>query len=158
MELLNLERGVDEASIKEEMKRFIEESCMTSEEITLVNDMSITSFATSDLARRMREASKRNQLFREQPFVLGRPACEVNEEYPKEELILIQGIIDVYFEESDGLVVADYKTDRVNKERELVERYSVQLDYYAKALCQLTGKTVKQKIIYSFALNKEIVL
>ncbi|MDD3413206.1 MAG: helicase-exonuclease AddAB subunit AddA [Lachnospiraceae bacterium] len=158
MELLELEKCVDEVSVKEEMKRFVEESRMTAEESAMVNGLAITSFVNSDLARRMREASKRNQLFREQPFVLGRPACEVKEEYPKEEVILIQGIIDVYFEEADGLVVADYKTDRVNHEQELVERYSVQLDYYAKALCQLTGKKVKEKIIYSFALKKEIVL
>ena len=58
-------------------------------------------------------------------------------------------------------MIVDYKTDRVMKgkagEKELVKRYAIQLDYYAKALAQLTGKNVKEKIIYSFALEKEIV-
>ena len=70
----------------------------------------------------------------------------------------MQGIIDVYFEEEDGLVVLDYKTDRVSDEKELVNKYHAQLDYYAKALEQLTEKKVKEKLIYSFALGKEIRL
>ena len=74
---------------------------------------------------------------------------------------LIQGIIDLCFEEDGELVIVDYKTDRVMKgkagEKELVKRYAIQLDYYAKALEQLTGKTVKEKIVYSFTLGKEIM-
>ena len=70
----------------------------------------------------------------------------------------MQGIIDVYFEEEDGLVVLDYKTDRVSDEKELVDKYHAQLDYYAKALEQLTEKKVKEKLIYSFTLGKEIRL
>ena len=72
--------------------------------------------------------------------------------------MLIQGSIDVYFEEDGELVVADYKTDAVTQAEELVNRYRVQLDYYARALEQLTRKRVKEKIIYSFALQKEIAL
>ena len=35
----------------------------------------------------------------------------------------MQGIIDVYFEEEDGLVVLDYKTDQVKSRKELAEKY-----------------------------------
>ena len=69
---------------------------------------------------------------------------------------MVQGIIDVYFEEQDGLVLLDYKTDKVLCEQELVNRYHAQLNYYAEALSRLTGKKVKQKLIYSFALQSEI--
>ena len=55
-------------------------------------------------------------------------------------------------------MVADNKTDAVTQAEELVNRYRVQLDYYARALEQLTRKRVKEKIIYSFALQKEILL
>ena len=72
--------------------------------------------------------------------------------------MLIQGIIDVFFEEEDYIVVADYKTDRVETAEELIRRYQVQLDYYAQALERLTGKSVKEKLIYSFALSREIRL
>lgn len=72
--------------------------------------------------------------------------------------MLIQGVIDVYFEENGELIVADYKTDRVEDGKELVEKYRKQLEYYARALEQLTGKRVKEKIIYSFRLHEEIML
>ena len=109
-------------------------------------------------ARRMAAAEKKGCLYREQPFVLGLPAEELNEKFPSDELVLIQGIIDVYFEEDGEIVVADYKTDRVDNGEELVKKYEKQLEYYARAINQLTGKNVKQKIIYSFRLHKEIML
>ena len=71
-------------------------------------------------------------------------------------MILVQGIIDVCFEENGELVVLDYKTDRVRKAEELREKYHAQLDYYAETLEQLLKKPVKEKIIYSFTLREEI--
>ena len=53
-------------------------------------------------------------------------------------------------------MVLDYKTDQVRAADELKEKYHAQLDYYARALEQLTEKPVKEKIIYSFTLRKEI--
>ena len=108
----------------------------------------------------MHQAAALGRLHKEQPFVLGVDAQEI---YPKEELagmeelLLIQGIIDVWFEEEDGLVLLDYKTDRVTKGEELREKYRAQLEYYAQALERVTGKRVKEKIIYSFALQEEII-
>ena len=115
-------------------------------------------FLQTDSGKRMQVCAKHNRLFKEQPFVLGVPATDLWKEEEEGELVLVQGIIDVYFEEEDGLVVLDYKTDRVRESRELVERYHGQLDYYARALEQATGKTVKEKIIYSFTLGEEIHL
>ena len=74
------------------------------------------------------------------------------------ETVLVQGIIDAYFEEDGELVVVDYKTDSVTTSEELVSRYQMQLDYYAQALEQLAGKHVKEKLIYSFALKREIAV
>ena len=67
---------------------------------------------------------------------------------------------DVFFEEEDGFVVLDYKTDAVETEEELVRRYQVQLDYYSEALTRIFGgaKPVKERIIYSFKLGREITL
>ena len=70
--------------------------------------------------------------------------------------MLIQGVIDVYYLTEEGVVLLDYKTDRVNKAEELVTRYKKQLDYYAKALERLLGMPVIGKEIYSFALNETI--
>ena len=86
-------------------------------------------------------------------------AVDAKEVYPGAEstdTVLVQGIIDVFFEEDGELVVLDYKTDQVKKASELAEKYHAQLDYYAKALEQLLQKPVKEKWIYSFTLKEQI--
>ncbi len=64
----------------------------------------------------------------------------------------------MFFEEEDGIVVLDYKTDYVpeNPEETLRERYAAQLALYARALYEITGKPVKEKIMYSFYLGREV--
>lgn len=104
----------------------------------------------------MAEAARRGKLYKEQPFVLGVDASEIYPDDRSGETILVQGIIDVFFEEEDGLVVLDYKTDKVRSAGELKEKYHAQLDYYAQALERLLQKPVKEKIIYSFTLREEI--
>ena len=53
----------------------------------------------------------------------------------------------------------DYKTDFVRRgeEQKLIERYHIQLEDYAEALGRMTGRRVKERYIYSFALGKEIL-
>ncbi len=115
-------------------------------------------FLETPLAQRMIRAASEGKLHGEQPFVLGLPADRLNPGFPETEMVLIQGIIDVFFEEGDHIAVADYKTDRVKTAQELIDRYKVQLEYYAEALFRLTGKRVEEKIIYSFCLSEEIIL
>ena len=169
MELLDFEKlyallskNADKTALKRELisqLNSMEESRkITAEWRKAVAVSKLLAFMETDLALRMAKASTGNKLRKEQPFVLGLPADRLNESFPKTEMVLIQGIIDVFFEEEDHIVVADYKTDRVEKDDELIRRYQVQLDYYAEALYKLTGKPVKEKIIYSFALGREIVL
>ena len=115
-------------------------------------------FMQSDIAKRMKTAAKAGNLHKEQSFFLGVPANIVKPEYPAEEMMLVQGIIDVYFEEADGLVLVDYKTDFVQTGQELADRYKIQMQYYTRALEQALGKKVKDIILYSFALGKEVRL
>ena len=115
-------------------------------------------FLQSELGRRMAAAAARGTLKREQPFVLGLPASELQSSFPEEEIILIQGIIDAFFIEEGEIVLVDYKTDRVKAETELAERYRVQLDYYEKALTRMLKLPVKEKIIWSTQLQKAIRL
>ena len=77
----------------------------------------------------------------------------------EEDLTLIQGIIDVFWIEDDGITVLDYKTDRVDTAQELIDRYETQLKLYADALERVfaTRKLkVKEILIYSFRLEKLI--
>ena len=123
-----------------------------------IRQADILEFLQCNSGKRMQEAARKQKLYREQPFVLGVDAKELYPEEEDGELILIQGIIDAYFEEPDGLVVLDYKTDKVNNGKELAEKYQEQLRYYAKALEQMSGKKVKEQIIYSFTLRKEVYI
>ena len=148
----------DPAEVKAILDRMTEEGTLLKEFREAVNPGKIAQFLESSLAARMAQAAARGRLYKEQPFVLGLPAKTLDDSFPEEETVLIQGIIDVYLEEEDGLVVADYKTDSVTCPQELINRYQVQLDYYARALEQLTGKKVREKIIYSFALAAEVPL
>ena len=59
---------------------------------------------------------------------------------------------------SHQIKVPGYKTDRVREAGELKKRYEKQLAYYQQALERTTGKKVKEKIIYSLALDEELVL
>lgn len=154
-ELLDLCKSV---SAREQMEELLQNGKLQKDYFEVVQSDKVEQFLQSDLAKRMKVAESRNELFREQPFVIAVPANEIENDFPETEAILVQGIIDVYFEEDGELVVADYKTDRVKTAEELVQRYEVQLVYYAKALEQLTGKRVKEKIIYSLGLNCEIRL
>jgi ATP-dependent helicase/nuclease subunit A len=108
------------------------------------------------LVDRMIIADRLGQLRKEQPFVIGLAANRLDPRFPTDELILIQGIIDVFFAEEDGLIIVDYKTDAVDSGSELVKRYKKQLDYYGEALEQLTEQKVKEKLIYSFALGEVV--
>ncbi len=118
----------------------------------------IRRFLGSGIGRRMERAALEGRLHREQPFVLGVPANTIQDGWSDRETVLIQGIIDAWFVEDGSIVVVDFKTDRVSSMEQLGNRYRLQLDYYAQALEQLTGFGVKERMIYSFCLGKELVL
>ena len=151
MEVLDFTRDYDMTSLQKAIDQMVEEQLLTKVEADCVNPGDILGFLHSSIGKRVSLAAKRNQYHAEQPFVLG-------EQLESSEMTLVQGIIDVYFEEDGELVVVDYKTDKVFEAQELVTKYRVQLEYYAKALSRLTRKPVKQKIIYSFTLREEIEL
>ena len=155
---LTVDRNTLAESVALDMEGFRQNGLLSEEYQGLVRPERIAAFLKSNCAKRMGEAAKEGKLFKERPFVMQIPANRLGEEFPDEEGVLIQGIIDVYFKEGDGIVVLDYKTDRVQTGEELVKRYQTQLDYYADALEKLTGMKVTEKIIYSFALKEEIAL
>ena len=144
------------AMLKSEQEQWIAEGTVTTDELACVGINKIKSFFQSGLAKRMIAANARNELFKEQPFVLGVGADQLKPDFPSTEIVLIQGVIDVFFYENDEIVLADYKTDKVSCKEELIQRYKDQLDYYQRALEQITGKRVKERYLYSFSLQEEI--
>ena len=113
----------------------------------------------TELGRNMQKAYIKQLLYREQPFIMEVGANEVGQDFPPDEKVLIQGIIDAFYIEDDEVFIVDYKTDRVSKENGeqiLIERYKKQLELYCGAIKQITGMNVRDCYIYSVALNKAI--
>lgn len=160
MELLDFTRAYeDEAALSEAVDFFQAQGRLTGEYAAALRREKLLHFLRSPLAGRMRRAAERGQLYREQPFVYGIDAARLSDgehTFPKGETVLIQGIVDAYFEEEGELVLLDYKTDVVREPGELVKRYRTQLDYYEEALKSLTGKPVREKLLYSFYLGTAI--
>lgn len=141
--------------IRSQIEEMLRKQRITQDMKELVSVRMIGRFLENPLAQRMARAQQSGELYKEQPFVMGIPASEVYEG-ASAELVLIQGIVDVYWIEDDMLVLLDYKTDRVCAKEQLKERYQVQLDLYAKALQKATGKKLKEKLIYSFSLQEVV--
>ena len=144
--------------LETQLEEWIKCGKMTRDEAAAVRISDIRHFLESDIGLRMERAEEGGRLHREQPFVLGVPAHEIRSCWQSEELVLVQGIIDAWFEEDDGIVIVDYKTDRVRTMQMLSERYHIQLEAYAKAVARLTGKKVKECGIYSFCLGRYEIL
>jgi len=145
LELIDFTVDYDAETLEETIAALAETGKLSSEMKDCIRTEDILRFLKSPLAVRMQKAARHGMLKCEQPFVIGTDGG-----------YLVQGIIDVYFEEKDGLVIADYKTDRATHGGELREKYHVQLDYYAQALTRLTQREVKEKIIYAFAIHEEV--
>lgn len=155
MQLMDIEENID---IADEIKRLQEMHYISEHEASAADIKAIERFLESSLYKRMLKAET---LKREMRFLTEIPASAVKEELTGElrnETVMVQGAVDLCFIEPQGVVVVDFKTDRVTSETELTTAYSEQLEIYAKACSKIFERPVKQKIIYSFALGREIVL
>ena len=127
---------------------------LTEEYAKAVSLSKILNFLEQELAYRMWRAQEQGLLYREQPFVLGIDAKRLDPDLPEGEKVLIQGIIDVFFIEDGEIVLLDYKTDVIDSLEALWNRYNVQIQYYEEALTKLMQMPVKERILYSFYLEK----
>lgn len=153
MELLPFEPIHSAKEIKAYLDTFVEEEKMTEEAAALVRPADLLRFFQSELGMRMVKAQAAGTLRREKQFVFGIPAREMGD-WDSDELVLIQGIIDAFFEEDGGLVLVDYKTDYAETPELLIKRYQTQLDYYERALGQMLQMKVKERVIYSYRLGE----
>ena len=158
LEYTKLEAEISEKELwtwyEAQIQTCIDTGRITQQEVDLVNPKKVITFLQSPVAKRMAAAAVRGDLYKEQPFVLGIPAKELSEDFPDRETVLIQGIIDVYFVEDDEIILLDYKTDAIKSGEELVQRYKTQLDYYQKALENISGRKVKERLLYAFRLDE----
>ncbi len=145
-ELLDLSN----ADVAAQIDSFVQDGHLTKEQAAYVKAEEIAAFLASSIGQRMKKAHEAGTLHREQQFVMG---VEENG-----ELRLIQGIIDAFFEEDGEVVLVDYKTDRQKDETYFLEHYSKQQKAYKDAIEKATGKHVKEALLYSTVLGREIKL
>lgn len=158
LEHMDYGRTESQEQVLEQLDQMTKQHRFLAQEARAISPEKIWRFLTSPIGRRMKEAARRGELHREQQFVLGVEANQIQEGWETDELVMVQGIIDAYFYEEGKIILVDYKTDRVSPgmEGKLLEKYRVQLTYYAKALEQLTGVPVAEQYLYSFAVQKEL--
>ena len=143
-----------EGSLRREFATFVQRGIFSPEESSLIYVPILAAFWRSSLGRRMAASPV---LHREYPFTVllaGGPLPEIE----GGERFLIQGVIDCLFREDDGWVLVDYKSDRLEQDDDFKERYAVQLALYKQAVEQITGIPVRETYIYSFHLQREIMM
>ena len=160
MECLDYQKTENRDEIRRQLREWVDARKMERKEAESVRVKDIWNFVETPLGQRMKAASEKRLLFREQPFVIARKASELDPQWQCEENVLVQGIIDAYFIEDEEIVLVDYKTDFVRRgeEQKLIDRYHVQLEDYAQALERMTGRKVKERYIYSFTLGEAFSL
>ncbi|WP_315369980.1 UvrD-helicase domain-containing protein [Oribacterium sinus] len=133
---------------------------LSPEEYGLLNQEKLKKFLDSPLGQIFAKAHQENTLYREQHFM---QEVEYEKLFPEDggdnvEKVILQGIIDAFIMEEDGIILVDYKTDRVKDGEELRNRYQKQIDLYSEALEQILGKKVRRRVLYSFSLGEEVDL
>ncbi len=147
--------GMTEADVAETIEDLVKNGDILPEDTKKVKPEKIIAFYDSSIGKRIMAAKK---VYREQSFEVEIDAELIypNAENCLGEKILLQGMIDCYFEEEDGIVLVDYKTDVYHDPSEIHEKYDTQLSLYALALEKITKKSVKNKFFYLFFDNNVV--
>ncbi|MBK5241028.1 helicase-exonuclease AddAB subunit AddA [Clostridium sp.] len=148
--------------IKSQIDVYIDKMLISEEEGKSVRIEKLVKLFKTPLGQRMVSAYGQNKLKREIPFHIEISSTEIDKTLTKdiygEEKIILQGIIDCYFEENGVIILVDYKTDKVeNGEVSLImEKYKSQLDYYARALNQTLETQVSERYLYLFGIDEGV--
>lgn len=153
LQKLNEKEQYTEEKINQILEGLVLKNIITIKEKETINVTQIYNFTKSTIWKELEQAKL---VEKEKTFYINIPANEIYENDIKDN-ILVQGIIDLYYINEKGeLILVDYKTDYVKEEKELIEKYKVQLELYKKALEKSLDRKVEKIYIYSTQLNKAI--
>ena len=153
LQKLDLRQNYTIETLDNFIKKLIFENRLTVEEAECIEKDKILKFLESNLINKIK---KSKEIHKEVEFCLKVNAKDYFEA-SKEDNILIQGIIDLYFIDEDGnIIIVDYKTDFEYNTEKLVQKYKKQLELYQLALEKYFNKKIYKKYLYSLFLNKEI--
>ncbi len=137
-----------------ELDRLVQEGFILESQRSLIPLDKLRRFTQSPCFKELLSAEYYSK---EERFLFPMPAEELFGAEAEGE-ILIQGVLDCYSVRDGRAVILDYKTDRVTDEAELIRRYQVQMDLYEEALRRVKGLQVERRELYSFALEKTVLL
>lgn len=158
MQHIDMARVGSEEQIRGQVEELVKGELLREEEAQVVDVPGIASFFRSSLGQRVLQARR---VYREMPFNLMYPAAALFAGLDEsDEQLLLQGVIDLYFEEDDELVLVDYKTDHITPQNRvpIIDHYQVQVKLYKQALESILGKGVKASYLYLFDCNEEVRL
>jgi len=141
-------QNVSLSGLQSQIEVMVKAEMLTEVEAASIDLNKIEKFFLSPLGKRIIMARR---VFREVGFNQLVKAGQLLENAPDpQEKMLLQGVIDLYFEEDDGLVVVDYKTDHITIHNKpyLIEQYRPQVEAYCQALAAISGQAVKEGFIY----------
>ena len=140
--------------VKAQIERMHMEEKLTAEQAASVDVYALRRFLDSPLADEIRKGTN---VLREYRFTLLMDARSYDPAAPEGDRILLQGVVDCCFETPAGIVVVDFKTDRIRTEEELAEcteRYRPQLEAYSIALERVLEKKVIRRALYFLSMGK----
>jgi len=158
---VNLLERLDYVGVSAQVDRMMDRGLLTETQREWVNLASVAEFFASELGRRVL-AQPLDRVWRETPFVLGLSPSLVDlpdsAEYDETERIRVQGVLDCLIEEDDGLVLIDYKTDRIPPEALLARAtyYRPQIRLYARAVEAIYPKPLKEGFLYFLHLGAAV--
>ena len=158
MEHVPPERSGSPEQVSAYMREAVGAGILSQAQAEALDPEAVSLFYGQPVGRRALAAAAKGRMWREKPFILGVPYTELDPESPLTETVLVQGIIDLYFEEEGKLILVDYKTDRVREGSELIRRYETQLRWYDRALSAALEKPVAEIWLYSTALKRFVSL
>ncbi|NBG87360.1 helicase-exonuclease AddAB subunit AddA [Isachenkonia alkalipeptolytica] len=156
MQHLDFHQAEDLSALEKQREEMVRRDLLREEEAEALELEKVQRFLQSPLGRRMKKAKK---IHREEPFNIWKKAGDLSKELAGcEDKVLIQGMIDCYFEEAGQWVLVDYKSDYLweGNRREKIETYRPQLRLYREALESITGTGVKETIIHFFYTGESI--
>lgn len=166
MQKLDLKAEISREEVQRQLAELAAKKIILPEEAGLVPVEEVARFFTTSLGQKVLRAARAGRLWRELPFTLGLPVAELYPELagrmPAEatagETILLQGVIDCLLLEEEGLVIIDFKTDRLAGEDPdtAAGRYKAQLSLYARAAEKIIRRPVQKRYLYFFAPGKEV--
>ncbi len=139
--------------IKTELERIESLGHITKRQRAVIDEKKLEGFFASKLCDRI---LKSDAVLREYKFMTGIDSAQFGGTENAGDTVILQGVADCVIIEGDKATIIDYKTDYVKAESELIERYAMQLALYKGAIEKLLDMPIKECLIYSFCLGKEI--